>query len=68
MCLCAVPARVLVIIHLIMRVVVHTNITSTSINGITMLTMMIMVDTGAGVDPGNLPLLSMGIIVPGVEV
>lgn len=65
--LCAVPARILVIILLIMTVAVHTNVTITSINGITMLTTMIMVDTGTGVDPGNLLLLSIAVIVPGVE-
>ena len=40
-----------------------------SINGTTMLMMMmIVVDTRGGVDPGNPVLLSVGVIIPDVEV
>ena len=63
------PVCFLVTIHLIMRIAVHTNVSSMSINGTTMLMMMmIVVDTRGGVDPGNPVLLSVGVIIPDVEV
>ena len=63
------PVCFLVTNHLIMRIAVHTNVSSMSINGTTMLMMMmIVVDTRGGVDPGNPVLLSVGVIIPDVEV
>ena len=50
---------------------IHTNISSTSVDGITVL-MMIMVDTGAGwgggVDAEGLVLLPTGAVVPEIQV
>ena len=50
---------------------VHTNISSTSVDGITVLR-MIMVDTGAGwgsgVDTEGLVLLPTGAVVPEIQV
>ena len=57
------------ILHLTIRMMtttVHTNISSTSVDGITVLMMMIMVDTGAGwgsgVGAGSLVMLSTGVV------
>ena len=54
-----------------MTTTVHTNISSTSVDGITVLR-MIMVDTGAGRGSGRdaegLVLLPTGAIVPEIQV
>ena len=54
-----------------MTTTVHTNISSTSVDGITVL-MMIMVDTepgwGSGVDAEGLVLLPTGANVPEIQV
>ena len=54
-----------------MTTTVHTNISSTSVDGITVLR-VIMVDTGAGwgsgVDAEGLVLLPTGVVVPEIQV
>ena len=54
-----------------MTTTIHTNISSTSVDGITVL-MMIMVDTepgwGSGVDAEGPVLLPTGVIVPEIQV
>ena len=54
-----------------MTTTVHTNISSTSVDGITVL-MMIMVDAeagwGSGIDAEGLVLLPTGAIVPEIKV
>ena len=62
------------ILHLTIRMMtttIHTNTSSTSVDGITVLR-MIMVDTGAGwgsgVDAEGLVLLPTGAVVPEIQV
>ena len=65
MCSCAVSTCFLVILCLTIRMMtttVHTNISSTSVDGITVLR-MVMVDTGDVVDAGSLVMLSTGAVV-----
>ena len=62
---CGVSTCFLVILHLTIRMMtatVHTNISSTSVDGITVLR-MIMVDTGDVVGAGSLVMLSTGAVV-----